>query len=315
MAAAQAVLGCAELLDLILRDVPSHQLPILQCVSRFWQAVITETPVHRRSIFLDSPLPVECPVAERYVKNSLVAFQLPTLFAMTFRHSQGIWRYRHEHIPQEVIPMRIASAVRNGQGPAWMAGRSQWDQMHVALPAITSLRWEITRDDRANTDYLDVLPCAVAELKFPRGLRVGEVWDLTTAMRGVVKMMWPEVKPSRIRAPLTNYSAEYQWRADSYYAANRSRTLIIQQYVTDEDAHLGDVPVGVESDDEEHPNRDSLYSGLPFDVIFDGHQIPVPKVSVLEDAQDDAVIPWVYTEVNGGEVDRLTALAQTPSVI
>ncbi|KAI2473838.1 hypothetical protein F4781DRAFT_419280 [Annulohypoxylon bovei var. microspora] len=257
MGGTQVVLGSPELLDMILRRIPSdHLLASCQRVSHFWRAVILRTPILRQHAFLDSspsPIPPICPVAECYVKNELVAFCIPTLLE-------------------------------------WMAGRSQWGEMHVAQPNITHLRWEVTRDDRhRNIDLLDVLPCAVAELQFPRGLRMGELWDLVTSMRGVLKPVWPIERKDLL--------SELAGHAPAYHLFH---TLILQQFVTDEDLWLGDVPEGVEVDDEEYPNQYSLYSGLPLDILFDGHQIPVPKLSVLEDAGNGTAVP-VYNLVYGGK--------------
>ncbi|KAI1458566.1 hypothetical protein F4805DRAFT_423876 [Annulohypoxylon moriforme] len=314
MSSAQAVLGSPELLDLILQHVPErHLLTACQKVSHFWRAVITRAPIIRQSLFLDSSSSPVCRPVERYRKNDLIAFLVPTLFSLKFTFRHGQWRRRHEIVPRPVIPMRLTSSIRDGQVPDWMAGRPQWDQMHVAQPTITTLRWEVTRADRANRDIPDVLPCALAELRFPRGLRMGELWDLVTAMRGVLELAWP--LPKKVVRQHTTYDPPYQWRADSHYAADESHTLIVKQQVTDEDVWVGDVPTGMSVDDYEHPNRYSLYSNLPLHVIFDRHQIPVPKLSLLDDSDFNVMNPIVYTPVDGNEIESLSALAQIPSSV
>ncbi|KAI2472630.1 hypothetical protein F4781DRAFT_419846 [Annulohypoxylon bovei var. microspora] len=311
MSPTQDVLGAPELLDLILRQVPDRDLlTSCQRVSRFWQDAITRTPVLRQRVFLDS-----CstrPVSGRYVKNHLVAFRIPTLFSMLFRSRHGAWQHRHGG-PSEVVPTRLASAIRDGRWIEWISGRPQWERMQVSQPPILHLRWEVTRDDREDPDLPAQLPCAVAELRFPRGLRVGELWDLVTATRGVHRVVWPTVRCGPLPSHPVSIDPVRQWRNDQSYAADHSLALVIQQSVVDEDLYLEDVPDGMEDNDENHPNRHSLYSRMSLTSVFVRHQMRVPSLSLLEPNAPGAAIPWIYNPVHSEEVRRLANLTQIPS--
>ncbi|KAI1440127.1 hypothetical protein F5Y02DRAFT_403839 [Annulohypoxylon stygium] len=316
MAPAQAVLSCAELLDLILRNVPSHYLLPLQRVSRFWRSAIINTPFHRLHLFLDSPLsaplPLASPTAERYARNEVLAFCLPEFFRMAFLHYLGIRHRLSDPFPAWVIPTRIASFIRDGQGLEWIAGRPQWEDMQVCTPPMTRVRWLITREDREkHRNEINALYCASADLEFPRGLRMGELWDLVSSLRGIVKMAWPTAREDRIYAPVAQQTAADQWIAETRYISDLDRVLVIEQRVTDE--RIRPWADDAEVNDGKHPVQgDFLFSGLPLDSIFRKYNIPVPEMCVLEDAPNGAPAPWEYNPVEGGEIELLTALAQTP---
>ncbi|KAI0138017.1 hypothetical protein F4776DRAFT_670672 [Hypoxylon sp. NC0597] len=313
MSSTQQTLNIPELLDSILRHVPTRDLVInAQRVSRDWAATINYTPIIRQHGFRDQSTIV--PEDARYQKNELAAFRIPDIFGVRYWLIRGRWGFRHEG-PRDVSAMRLARTIR-GKAQDWLNSQSKWRHLQVSLPSITKLRWEVTRLDRMDDALPDELPHAIAELNFPRGLRVGDLWDIISTTRGVHNVVWPTVRSQELHRPALVTDPVQQWRNVQDYQADSSFTLVLKQRVVDEDDYFEEDFDDTDREDEGYDNsdthEDSLFQRLSLKTYFSLHNVQLLSLSVLEHAQPDAALNWTYTKVQDYPVRKLTTFAQFP---
>ncbi|KAI1408529.1 hypothetical protein F5Y13DRAFT_204704 [Hypoxylon sp. FL1857] len=307
-----------ELLNSILRHVPARDLITkAQLVSKDWQANIKETPILRQYEYLDPS--THTPEGARYEKNELAAFRIPDIFAVQYRLFRGHWSFRHV-VPRKVCGMRLARVVR-GDRWDWLDASTAWRRLQVSLPSITNLRWEVTRLDRVDETLPDDLPQAVAELHFPTGLCVGDLWDLIASTRGFHNVVWPTLQASELHAPIMTDDLIQQWRDSEDHAADCSLTLVLRQQVLDEDDYYEETNYDIGEDasahidkdeNESYPHPDAMFQQTPLGTYFATHNVQMTKFAVLDHAEDGAAVPWTYNQDRSNPVGELANLTQSP---
>ncbi|OTA56917.1 hypothetical protein K449DRAFT_468206 [Hypoxylon sp. EC38] len=312
MSSATQALKIPELLDSVLRHVPTRDLVTnAQLVNKDWEATINATPIIRQHGYRDQSNIV--PAGARYEKNELAAFRIPDIFGVCYWLFRGRWGFRHEK-PRDVSAVRLARTIR-GNLWHWLDHQDKWRHLQVSLPSITKLHWEVTRLDRMDETLPDELPHAIAELEFPRGLRVGDLWDLISITRGVHNVVWPTVKANELRQPALVTDPVQQWRNSQDFKADSSMALILKQRVVDEDDYFEEIDDDRDNGEEGYDNtlhEDSLFQKLSLRTFFAIHKARVLSLSVLENTAAGAALTWTYTEVQGNPIRELTAFAQYP---
>ncbi|KAI1090543.1 hypothetical protein F5B19DRAFT_462982 [Rostrohypoxylon terebratum] len=149
--------------------------------------------------------------------------------------------------------------------------------MQVAQPMIRRVRWELDPPRYERKIWSTVVPSAVAELEFPKGLRVGELWDLVTSHAGLYEPVWPSLDAPAPR--MWHQKADFQWMYDRLAAADESMALILK-YTSDK--------------------------GLEAKVLetLRGYS-PAPSLSVLRPGPLGSGIPWVFTKVSSQDLSTM----------
>ncbi|KAI0838302.1 hypothetical protein F5Y06DRAFT_296844 [Hypoxylon sp. FL0890] len=310
--AIQNPLELPELLDSILRHVPTRDLLTkAQLVSKDWEENIKHTPILRQHGYLEPSRLV--PEDARYQKNELAAFRIPDIFGVRYQLFRGHWSFSHV-APRDISAMRLKRHIR-GQWWDWMGCQGKWRFLQVALPSITKLRWEITRLDKMDSELPEELPHAVAELHFPQGLRVGDLWDLISSIRGVYNIVWPTVRPDQLGRLAIDSDPVQQWRNIQDYRADSSLTLVLKQRVVDEDDYFEEVNYDTdeeEEEDDDYTHDDALFQNNLLRGYFSLHNAEVSSLSILERSLPDEALAWKYTKASGNFIRDLTGLTQQP---
>ncbi|KAI1140794.1 hypothetical protein F5Y05DRAFT_410642 [Hypoxylon sp. FL0543] len=302
-------LNIPELLDSILRHLPARELLTnTQRVSRDWNATINLTPILRQQQYLNPSQRV--PEGVRYVKNELAAFRIPDIFGVRYTFTRGVWKFRHVK-PAKVSSTRLRRSIR-GEWYDWTRSDHKWRNLQVAIPPITKVRWEVMREDREENDTLPfALPDAIAELHFPEGLRVGQLWDIIRITKGVHRIFWPSVTPGTLRRPALVGDREDDWLSQEAYNADSSYTLVLQHRIVHED----DYDTEEEESENDEGGEDNgispdMHVSIGLKPLLRRHNIQIQSLSVLAYDEEDG--DWIYAKVNGDLVRRFTVFAQTP---
>ncbi|XDG04816.1 hypothetical protein ABKA04_004431 [Annulohypoxylon sp. FPYF3050] len=150
---------------------------------------------------------------------------------------------------------------------------------------IRRVQWQLS-PPRGGFDafWYAALPGGVAELEFPKGLRVGELWDLATSHPGMVQVIWPSVDAPADRQLSTQ--ANYQWDYDQIAEADESMTLIVRL------------------------TCDQGLEGKILDTLR-GHS-PLRSFSVLRSSPPNSAVRWTFISVSDEELATMSTIFQRP---
>ncbi|KAI0836060.1 hypothetical protein F5Y06DRAFT_305652 [Hypoxylon sp. FL0890] len=164
-------LGCLTLSDLFFRA---------RFVCKNWKEAIERSPKLKEIIFLRAISEEHLHAGTRYIHNPLLFRVLPSLFQRFLAGSKPTILAREGHY---IRKREIDRFIDHDQSYGYrFTTNGSWRDMQLSQPKITKLLWSF----RAAGNI-----AAVAEFKFPEGLRMGVLVDLLMTTKGDCKILWP----------------------------------------------------------------------------------------------------------------------------
>ncbi|KAI1469373.1 uncharacterized protein F4812DRAFT_457911 [Daldinia caldariorum] len=185
------VFSTTELLEMAISLVNNRDILVnVQRVSKRWRDVIHASPTIRKSLFL-LPSPTLLAPHQPYTLTCLTSI-IPA-FLSTHSFEGGSQRYitRDGRFMMDDIFGNFSSEFKR----KWFVENASWRRMLVSQPPIKKIYWCIYRQGRLGTPVL--VPKYMAELEFPEGLRMSELYSLLLRAKGYYAIQWPNMACER----------------------------------------------------------------------------------------------------------------------